>query len=211
MRFSRTKTALSGLLLAIPLTISSNHFVDAKNLRPPQGADHHAPASATSSSTSIVKNFLTWPVRALSRDDDEEIRASAYPLWSTRAGNGSNDKNNVLFSFTLYGSALERHQRMRANRGLESTQVIDTAIDFSAAADSDSTLVTFAAADSEKTNEETGEEVSDAHADDHGDGHVVSASNEATDAHGETSHEDDAHLDAHSMVVHVTYEDICEY
>ena len=98
---------------------------------------------------------------------------------------------------------------MQSNRGLQLAVEIDAAIDALAAADSESTLVDFAADDSDKKNEETGEEVLDAHADDngdaHGDGHVVSKATDR-DAYG-----DDAHSDDHSMVVHVTYEDICEY
>lgn len=158
MRFSRAKSAMFCLPLAILLALfSQDHVVDAQNLRSyPQGADYSSSPASDSSNSSVLKKFLEWP---FSHNPDDVDSVSAYPLWSTRSALYNFDEKRPVFSFSLTGGAAERYRKRQANRVLVS--------------------------------EEDESHASDGHGDDHGDGH-------------------DAHSDTHEMVVHVTYEDICE-
>ena len=133
--------------------------------------------------------------------------SSAYPLWSTRKSTiTSTDDKNVLFTFTISGATLETHKRRRVNHRLESSS--ESIFDIGEVLDAADTALENEFKDGHEGdgthNKDTHDGVSDGgdvHTDStHSDGHV--------DAHDDGSH--DAHSDAHEMVVHVTYEDICE-
>ena len=83
MKYSRAKTALLGLPLAILLAAtSSNHVVDAQNLR-------SSPDDAAATAPSSLKNFITWPLRALSHDDDLENHVrNVFEFADARRGDG---------------------------------------------------------------------------------------------------------------------------
>lgn len=188
------------LLLGLPLllAIPPGRAVGDRNLRPPAASAAVAPPPP-----SALRDFLAWPLRALSRDgdgdseyDDGAPRPSARPPWSARPPDGRGAAGGfggrVLFSFELSGGAAERYRRLGGRRGRRRRT---------------STAERGARAEEEEEEEGRGEGQVAAKtlSDGHGDGHG--------DVHGRGAHGDDhdAHSDAHEMVVHVTYEDICEF
>lgn len=239
----RTTANFLGLPFALLLLC---HVTYAQNLRTtyttPVGADTQ-PSSATTTSTSVLKKFMTWPLRALSNDSHDDATTAAYPLFSTRERNY--DDKHILFSFEVSGSALRRHRQRRARRAQQTT--IDVSVALAAAEGNDNTAEDGTTSD---VSEESGlfdtEEfngwswctrddgtrficgskidtaavVSQHTDDDHstsdhsGTAHDMDHSGGGTahdvGTHSEEGHGDE-HSDAHGMVVHVTYEDICEY
>lgn len=188
------------------------------------GSAQHRVAASASSST--LEGFLSWPARQLfpketdAADDGDDIES--YPLWG--APRRSANDTGVLFSFTLVGSAARRFKGRRERRSLQQDGALFD-LDIESALDE--------AADTRKLDCFTVEDglpkaiecppdrlvasypVSEtAHGDSHGDSHGESthAASGHSDAHGD-GHGDghDAAHDAHEMVVHVTYEDICEF
>ena len=180
MKYSLAKKAA---LLALPLFVAtSTASSTTKNLRStPSSSIHHQNAveeTSASSSGSILKKFLTWHVDALNHSEDT---ASAYPLWSTRKLSG--DETNVLFSFSLSRSTVERYERQKQQRHLQTEEE----------ATGDGLFDTEVAA---AANEEEAAEVEEEGAPRRKRGPDPLPP---------------VHLGAHEMVVHVTYEDICKY
>ena len=211
MRLTALKVTMLGLHLAILLTISSSILVDANNLRSTDADLPSAVPSSSTSSISVLKKFLTWPFP----DESDENGIASYPIWSTHKKHGSADGKNVLNPFTVSGAALERYERRQANCRLESGESIFDIDKALAAADGkafNEGLVQdqFSDAHDENHDDTHKADAGDVHADSHKEAHgdILASNQSHGEAHGD-SH--DAHSDAHDMVVHVTYEDICEY
>ena len=102
---------LAVLTIAFCSAVSTHHH-------PSHPDDLHATTStiARPSSTSTATQFFAWPARAISREGDED-RDSAFPLSTTWLW--GYDRTYAVFSFTLSGSALSRHQQRQASRRLK--------------------------------------------------------------------------------------------
>lgn len=178
MKYSRAKSAL----LALPLffVASSINVVSASsNLR----GINVVVEDQVSSASSVLKKFLTWHVDALNHSDDT---ASAYPLWSTRKLSG--DESNVLFSFNLPKSTVDRSARKRRELQEVEGATAQNVFDISEAMD--------AAEGTEGT-----EDMAD----------TAAGQEEAPLRKRGPDPLPPVHLGAHEMVVHVTYEDVCKY
>jgi len=110
-------------LLSLPLLLLASCVAAATDRPRPDGlrttTDTQTPPSSPLTSSSTWHEFLTWPAKALSRD---EGGAAAFPLWntgsywSTRSWDVVPDEKHALFSFALSGSALDHYRERQARR-----------------------------------------------------------------------------------------------
>ena len=229
------------LLVVVTLTTSSTSAIgyddqQQQHLRKPTGATPIVAAvpPTTTGISSFISSFLEWPVDQLvqgnnrNSDNDEEQHhplGSYYPR--RQIPDDEIDPSNVIFSLTLSSknSNLIRHRR-NLNRKLntlgmspedsepmprpfkkslsqpreyklehqesERLEQPTYTIDKSLAVDSTYTNGVHNNGGETQTKEE----------------HNL---HNNVETHGDEEHGDEGHGDAHDLVVHVTYEDICEY
>ena len=207
-----------------------------QHLRKPTGATPIVAAvpPTTTGISFFVSSFLKWPVDQLvqgnnqNSDNDEEQHhplGSYYPR--RRIPDDEIDPSNVIFSLTLSSknSNLIRHRRKSLNRKLKTLgmspedsepiprpfkkplpQPREYTLEHQESARLEQptyTMDTSLAVDSTYTN--------GVHENNGGETQTKEEHNlHNVETHGDEEHGDEGHGDAHDLVVHVTYEDICE-